>query len=84
MNRACVADMANRLRVSDSTSVSSWQGMVYRAFVFDAFARKIVGWRVSTSMTTGLVLEALNPAMGRRAMSASTAARPLAGGSCLA
>ena len=37
--------------------------MVYVAFVIDVFARKIVGWRVATSMTTGFVLDALNQAI---------------------
>ena len=60
VNRAFVAEMPNQLWVSDFTYVSSWQGMVYVAFVIDVFARKIVGWRVSTSMTTGFVLDALN------------------------
>lgn len=69
VNRAFVADMPNRLWVSDFTYVSSWQGMVYVAFVIDVFARKIVGWRVSTSMTTGFVLDALNQAICQRAPS---------------
>lgn len=43
VNRAFVADMPNQLWVSDFTYVSSWQGMVYVAFVIDVFARKIVG-----------------------------------------
>lgn len=46
--------------MSDFTCVSTWMGMVYVAFVIDVFARKIVGWRVSTSMTTGFVPDALN------------------------
>jgi len=66
VNRAFVADMPNQLWVSDFTYVSSWQGMVYVAFVIDVFARKIVGWRVSTSMTTGFVLDALNQAICQR------------------
>ncbi len=69
VNRAFVADMPNQLWVSDFTYVSSWQGMVYVAFVIDVFARKIVGWRVSTSMTTGFVLDALNQAICQRAPS---------------
>jgi len=69
VNRAFVADMPNQLWVSDFTYVSSWQGMVYVAFVIDVFARKIVGWRVSTSMTTGFVLDALNQAICHRAPS---------------
>ncbi|XCX40803.1 IS3 family transposase (plasmid) [Kozakia baliensis] len=59
--------MPNQLWVSDFTYVSTWQGMVYVAFVIDVFARKIVGWRVSTSMTTGFVLDALNQAICQRA-----------------
>lgn len=53
----------------DFTHVSSWQGMVYVAFVIDVFARRIVGWRVSTSMMTGFVLDALNQAICQRAPS---------------
>ena len=67
VNRVFVADMPNQLWVSDFTYVSTWQGMVYVAFVIDVFARKIVGWRVSTSMTTGFVLDALNQAICQRA-----------------
>jgi transposase InsO family protein len=69
VNRAFVAAMPNQLWVSDFTYVSSWQSMVYVAFVIDVFARKIVGWRVSTSMTTGFVLDALNQAICQRAPS---------------
>jgi putative transposase len=69
VNRAFVAAMPNQLWVSDFTYVSSWQGMVYVAFIIDVFARKIVGWRVSTSMTTGFVLDALNQAICQRAPS---------------
>lgn len=61
--------MPNRLWVSDFTYVSSWQGMVYVAFVIDVFAHKIVGSRVSTSMTTGFVLDALNHAICKRDLS---------------
>ena len=69
VNRAFVADTPNQLWVSDFTYVSSWQGMVYVAFVIDIFARKIVGWRVSNSMTTSFVLDALNQAICQRAPS---------------
>jgi len=69
VNRAFVAATPNQLWVSDFTYVSSWQGMVYVVFVIDVFARKIVGWRVSTSMTTGFVLDALNQAICQRAPS---------------
>lgn len=66
VNRAFVAERPNQLWVSDFTYVSSWQGTVYVAFVIDVFARKIVGWRVSTSMTTEFVLDALNQAICKR------------------
>jgi len=69
VNRDFTAIMPNQLWVSDFTYVSSWQGMAYVAFVIDVFARKIVGWRVSTSMTTGFVLDALNQAICQRAPS---------------
>lgn len=66
VNRQFIADAPNQLWVSDFTYVSTWTGMVYVAFVIDVFARKIVGWRVSTSMTTGFVLDALNQAICQR------------------
>lgn len=62
-----MADMPNQVWVSDFTYVSSWQGMVYVASVIDVFARTIVGWRVSTSMTNGFVLAAPNQAICQRA-----------------
>ena len=43
--------------------VSTWQGWLYVAFVIDVFARRIVGWRVSTSMRTDFVLDALEQAL---------------------
>ena len=63
VNRVFKADRPNQLWVSDFTYVSSWQGMVYVAFVIDVFARRIVGWRVSSSMTTDFVLDALEQAL---------------------
>jgi transposase InsO family protein len=66
VNRQFVAAMPNQLWVSDFTYVSTWAGMVYVAFVIDVFARKIVGWRVSTSMTTSFVLDAMNQAICQR------------------
>lgn len=52
--------------MSDFTYVSTWQGMAYVAFVIDVFARRLVGWRVSTSMATAFVLDALNQAICQR------------------
>ena len=69
VNRQFVAEAPNQLWVSDFTYVSTWAGMVYVAFVIDVFARRIVGWRVSSSMTTGFVLDALNQAICQRAPS---------------
>ncbi len=60
------ADRPNQLWVADSTYVSTWQGWLYVAFVIDVFARRIVGWRVSTSMKTDFVLDALEQALYAR------------------
>jgi transposase InsO family protein len=51
------------LWVSDFTYVATWQGFVYVAFVIDAFARRIVGWRVSRSARADFVLDALEQAL---------------------
>ena len=52
--------------VADFTYVSTWAGWVYVAFVIDAYARRILGWRVATTMTTDLVLDALEQAIWTR------------------
>ncbi len=57
----------NRLWVADFTYVPTWTGFVYVAFVIDAFSRRIVGWRAAKSMTTNLVLDALEHAFFTRA-----------------
>lgn len=56
----------NQLWVVDFTYVSTWQGWLYVAFVTDAFARRIVGWQTSASMTTDFVLDALELALHAR------------------
>lgn len=66
VNRQFHADRPNQLWVSDFTYVSTWQGMVYVAFVIDVYARFIVGWRVSSSMRTDFVLDALEQALYAR------------------
>lgn len=66
VNRNFTAQIPNQLWLSDFTYVSTWQGNAYTAFIIDVFARKIVGWRVSTSMTTSFVLDALNQAICQR------------------
>ena len=57
----------NRLWVADFSYVPTWAGFVYVAFVIDAFSRRIVGWRAARSMTTDLVLDALEHAFFTRA-----------------
>jgi putative transposase len=66
VNRQFKADRPNQLWVSDFTYVSTWQGWLYVAFVIDVYARRIVGWRVSRSMTTDFVLDALEQALYAR------------------
>src|SRR5580692_9657108 len=66
VNRQFRADRPNQLWVSDFTYVSTWQGWLYVAFVIDVFARRIVGWRVSSSMRTDFVLDALEQALWAR------------------
>lgn len=66
VNRQFVAERPNQLWVADFTYVSTWQGFVYVAFVIDVFARRIVGWRVSRSMQTDFVLDALEQAVYAR------------------
>ncbi len=57
------ATRPNQLWVSDFSYVATWRGFVYVAFVIDVFARRIVGWRASTSLRTDLVLDALEQAL---------------------
>ena len=71
MNRQFQAPRPNALWLSDFAYVATWQGFVYVAFVIDAFARRIVGWRVSRTAHAGFVLDALEQALHDR--------RPIAG-----
>src|SRR6185437_981676 len=66
VNRQFRAPGPNVLWVSDFTYVATWQGFVYVAFVIDAFARRIVGWRVSKTAHAGFVLDALEQALHDR------------------
>ncbi|WP_097374434.1 IS3 family transposase [Pacificitalea manganoxidans] len=66
VNREFRVPAPNMLWVSDFTYVATWKGFVYVAFVIDAYARKIVGWRVSASAQTGFVLDALEQAVHDR------------------
>ena len=71
VNREFSASTPNQLWVADLTYVATWSGFVYVAFVVDVFSRFIVGWRVSSSLKSGLALDALEQAL---------AARPVGGG----
>jgi len=66
VNRQFKAPRPNVLWVSDFTYVATWVGFVYVAFVIDAYARRIVGWRVSRSAHAGFVLDALEQAIHDR------------------
>lgn len=63
VNRNFVVERPNALWVSDLTYVATWRGFAYVAFVIDAFARRIVGWRASTSLRSDLALDALEQAL---------------------
>jgi transposase InsO family protein len=63
VDRNFTATRPNQLWVSDFTYVATWRGFVYVAFVIDVFARRIVGWRVSSSLATDFVLDALEQAI---------------------
>lgn len=66
VHRQFSADCPNQLWVADFTYVPTWVGFVYTAFVIDAFAKPIVGWRTARSMTTELVLDAFEQALHAR------------------
>ena len=66
VNRVFHAPAPDRLWLSDFTYVSTWSGFVYVAFVIDAYARRIVGWRVSRTAHASFVLDALEQALHER------------------
>jgi transposase InsO family protein len=66
VDRHFVATRPNQLWVADFTYVATWAGFVYVAFVIDIFARRIVGWRASSSLRTDFVLDALDQAIYAR------------------
>lgn len=68
--RRFVAERPNQLWVADFTYVATWSGFVFVAFVIDVYARMIVGWRVSRSMKSELVLDALEQAIHARSTTA--------------
>ncbi len=66
VQRNFTADRPNRLWVADLTYVATWRGFVYVAFITEVFSRKIVGWRVSSSLRSDLALDALEQALHAR------------------
>ena len=66
VEREFSAPAPNRLWVADLTYVSTWSGFCYTGFVIDAFSRRIVGWRVSSSLRAELALDALEMAIWSR------------------
>lgn len=66
VQRTFTAPRPNALWVADLTYVATWTGFVYVAFVIDVFARRIVGWRVATTLRTDLALDALEQALHAR------------------
>ena len=66
VQRNFVATRPNQLWVADLTYVATWRGFAYVAFVIDVFARRIVGWRASSSLRTDLALDALEQALHDR------------------
>ena len=66
VNRNFTASRPDALWVADFTYCSTWSGIVYVAFIVDVFSRRLVGWKAARSMTTSLVLDALNMAAWTR------------------
>ena len=60
VKREFVATAPDQLWVADFTYCSTWSGVVYAAFIFDMFSRRLVGWKASRTMTASLVVDALN------------------------
>jgi len=66
VERTFVAERPDQLWVADITYIPTWAGFLYLAIVLDVFSRRIVGWAMGSSLATGLVLDALNMAIGQR------------------
>ena len=73
VERNFTATRPNQLWLADLTYVATWRGFVYVAFVIDAFARRIVGWRVTQTLRTDLVLDALEQALYDRPLGSAPA-----------
>lgn len=66
VQRSFKAPAPNRLWVADLTYVATWRGFAYTAFIIDVFSRRIVGWRVATTLAADLALDALEMAIWQR------------------
>ncbi|MBX7450851.1 IS3 family transposase [Mycolicibacterium sp. 3033] len=66
VNRGFGPRAPDRLWVADLTYVSTWSGFAYVAFVTDAYARRILGWRVASTMATSMVLDTIEQAIWTR------------------
>ena len=66
VDRTFVAEQPNKLWVADITYIPTWSGFLYLAIVLDVFSRRIVGWSMSTTLATAVVLDALNMALTMR------------------
>jgi putative transposase len=73
VQRDFTAPEPDRLRVADLSYLRCWEGLVFFAFVIDAYSRMIVGWQLAANMRTSLVLDALRMALGLRAPGADIA-----------
>jgi putative transposase len=66
VDRQFTVPAPNRLWVADLTYIRTWAGMVYAAFILDAYSRMVLGWQISRSLRTDLALDALEMALWRR------------------
>ena len=66
VKRDFTARRPDELWVADFTYCSTWSGIVYVAFIIDVYSRRLVGWKAARSMTTDLVVDALNMAAWTR------------------
>jgi putative transposase len=73
VRRQFSVEAPDRLWVADLSYLRSWEGVVFFAFVLDAYSRRVVGWQLASHMRTTLVLDALRMALGTRRPGADVA-----------
>jgi putative transposase len=66
------ASTPNQKWVTDVTFVPTAEGWLYLAAVLDLYSRRIIGWAMSATQDTDLVVHALQMAIGRRLPGAGT------------